>query len=135
MIDIENEVYTKICDDLEARFINISLSGIYTPTPPEFPHVSVVMIDNAAYMGTMDGSGNENHAIVTFEIDIYSNKRIGAKIECKAILEAIDTRLNRLGFTRMMATPTPNTNDATLYRITARYRAVVSADTHLTHRR
>jgi len=48
-------------------------------------------------------------------------------MEAKAILAAVDEVLNGLGFTRLTKTPI-NLDDATKYRVFARYRAVVSTD-------
>lgn len=63
-------------------------------------------------------------AQVMFEINIYSNKADGRKTECKAIAKVIDDVMFRMNFKRMALTPIPNMEDATIYRIVARYRAM-----------
>ena len=57
---------------------------------------------------------------------MYSNKQSGKKAECKAIIALIDKRMEALGFTRTLLNPVPNEEDATVYRMVARYRAIVS---------
>jgi hypothetical protein len=61
-------------------------------------------------------------------LNVYSNKKSGKKSECKAIASLIDDEMAALGFSRSMLQPIPNMDDATIYRMTGRYRAVVSKD-------
>lgn len=68
----------------------------------------------------------ENHAQVLYEVNVYSNKTSGKKTECKAIIALIDSKMEALGFTRTLMNPVPNEEDATVYRMVARYRAIVS---------
>ena len=65
---------------------------------------------------------------MTYEINIYSNKASGKKSECKSIASLIDNEFATLGLSRTMLQPIPNVDDATIYRITGRYRGVVSTD-------
>lgn len=57
-----------------------------------------------------------------FEVNIYSNKAGTKKTECKKIAAAIDKLLFSMNFVRMAMTPVPNLENATIYRIVARYR-------------
>ena len=70
----------------------------------------------------------ENHSTLMYEVNVYSNKKTGKKTECKKIITLVDEAMSALGFTRIMLQPIPNMDDATIYRMTARYRAVVSKD-------
>ncbi len=63
---------------------------------------------------------------VIYEVNVYSNKARGKKSECKEITAFIDTQFQMLGFTRTLLTTVPNEQDATIYRMVARYRAIVS---------
>jgi hypothetical protein len=58
-----------------------------------------------------------------YSVDVYSNKANGSKSECKAILALVDDALIRKGFTRTMKQPV-SLDDATKYRLVARYTAV-----------
>ena len=58
-------------------------------------------------------------------MNAYSNKATTKKSECKAIIAAVDEIMIGLGFTRNTKTPI-NLDEATKYRIFARYTAVVS---------
>lgn len=122
MIDCENEVYTRIAKVLRGKFPGINIAGEYTNTPSSFPHVSITQSDNYTDNGRQDSSMKENMAVVMFEINVYSNKKDGRKTECKNILKEIDNVFYSMNFRRTAMTPVPNMEDATIYRITARYR-------------
>ena len=122
MIDCENEVYTRIARVLREKFPSINIAGEYVQAPSEFPHVSITQSDNSVVSERMTGSAEM--AQVMFEINIYSNKADGRKTECKAIAKVIDDVMFRMNFKRMALTPIPNMEDATIYRIVARYRVM-----------
>ena len=128
MINIENEVFTKVSEKVRNKYPDIYLTGEYVKSPPSFPAGSIVEMDNTVYSTTQTCSGNENHASVMYEVNVYSNKTKGKKTECKEIISLIDEEMTSLGFTRTMLQPIPNMDDATIYRMTARYKAVVSKD-------
>ncbi|MGN1040583.1 MAG: hypothetical protein ACI4QL_04050 [Candidatus Fimimonas sp.] len=122
MIDCENEVYTRIARVLRDKFPGINIAGEYVNAPSSFPHVSITQSDNSVVSEQMTGSAEM--AQVMFEINIYSNKADGRKTECKAIAKVIDDVMFKMNFKRMALTPIPNMEDATIYRIVARYRVM-----------
>ncbi len=125
MIDIENAVFTKVKTDLTSKFAGITVESMTTYSPSKFPFVCIEETDNYSYLSTRDTGSNENHATVVFEVNAYSNRAAKRKSECKAIIAAVDEIMIGLGFTRNTKTPI-NLDDATKYRIFARYTAVVS---------
>lgn len=62
-----------------------------------------------------------------YETEVFSNLTTGKKSECKAIIAYLDSLMQSMGFARIICIPVPN-EDASIYRMLARYRAVVSAD-------
>jgi len=130
VIDIENELFTKLETRLRSEYYpqEISVYGEYVRVPALFPSVIITESDNYVLERTQTGTEVENHAIVVYEINVYSNKEIGKKSECKKIFKIIDEEIGELGFTRIMLNPVPNFEDSTIYRMTGRYRAVVSLD-------
>lgn len=122
MIDCENEVYTRIAEALRAKFQDIHLSGEYVHAPSEFPHVSITQSDSSIVSERT--SGNTEMAQVMFEINIYSNKAEGKKTEYKSIMKVIDDVMFSMNFKRLALTPVPNMEDATIYRLVSRYRAM-----------
>lgn len=128
MIDIENELFTKVATALRAQFSGIFVTGEYVKAPSSFPCVMFVEMDNTPYRRTQTQADMENHATVMYEVNVYSNKTKGKKTECKAIMKVIDDMMLSLGFDRPFLNPIPNLEDATIYRMTARYIAIVSKD-------
>jgi hypothetical protein len=134
MIDVENEIFSKVAESVRTAYPTVFMSGEYVRTPPKFPFVSLVEMSNTAYDRTQSSGGLENHASLMYEVNIYSNKKSGKKSECKAIAILIDNEMATLGFSRTMLQPIPNMDDATIYRMTGRYTAVVSKDKKLYRR-
>ena len=134
MIDIETELFNTVATIVRNAHTGVYVTGSYNPSPSSFPCVSIVEIFNAVYRNTSTNVNEENHAAVTYEVNVYSNKQNGRKAECKAILNTVDVALANLGFTRRMAEPIPNMEDATVYRMLARYRAVVGSDSTIYRR-
>lgn len=128
MIDIENELFTKVATALRAQFSGIFVTGEYVKAPSAFPCVMFVEMDNTPYRRTQTQADMENHATVMYEVNVYSNKTKGKKTECKAIMKVIDDMMLSLGFDRTFLNPIPNLEDGTIYRMTARYIAIVSKD-------
>ena len=127
MIDIENAVFNQVATRVRGVFPDIFMVGEYVNSPASFPAVSLVEMDNATRIETIDSGSNENHANVMYEVNVYSNKTVGKKSECKAIIALIDEEMLAMGFSRSTLTPVPNEYDSTIYRMVARYRAAVSS--------
>lgn len=128
MIDVENQVFQRCADAFRAQYPNGFIAGEYVPQPPKFPAVSVVEMDNTVHAAGRDTANIENFADVMYQIDVYSNLSRGKKVQAKAIVALIDNEMAEMGFTRSFLNPVQNFNDATIYRMTARYRAVVGRD-------
>ena len=129
MIDVENEVFNTVAGRLRTEFSGIFVTGEYVASPSSFPCVSLVEIDNATFRNSLTQDSTENHVAITYEVNIYSNLKTGKKSQCKSIAKVVDEVMARLNFTRMMMEPVPNQNDATIYRMLGRYRAVASEST------
>lgn len=128
MINVENEIFSVVEEAITSKYPDTYVVGEYVKSPASFPCVSIVEMDNVAYDKTQSSENLENHADLTYEVNIYSNKISGKKSECKAIAALIDNELATLGFSRTMLQPIPNGDDATIYRMVGRYRGVVSKE-------
>ncbi len=134
MIDIENEIFTKIATSLRAEFQPINVYGEMVKSPAEFPAVMIEEKDNSIYQRTQDSGNIENHANLMYEINVYSNKQSGKKTQCKDIFKIIDREFAELGFTRTLKEPIPNMEDATIFRMVGRYTAIASNDKRIFRR-
>lgn len=128
MIDVENEVFNDTAVALRAKYNPISVYGERVAEPAVFPSVSIVEKDNYNVERTRTGPTSENHVGVMYEVDVYSNKSVGKKSQSKEVLAVIDTVLSGFGFVRTYSGPIPNANDNTIYRMKARYTAMVSKE-------
>lgn len=124
MIDIENKVFNSIASVLRTEFSGISVYGEYIDVPSSFPCVTIVEDDNYTYQRSQDTSNTEHHANIVYTVNVYSNLTNGKKDQAKKIMDRIDSLMQGMKFTRSMRNQIPNT-DRTIYRITARYNAVV----------
>lgn len=128
MINIENEIFNIVSTKVREKYPKIFMTGEYVKSPSSFPCVSLIEVENQIYRNTRSTESIENHAQVLYEVNVYSNKTGGKRTESKEIISLIDNQMEKLGFTRTMMTPIPNEDNATIYRIVARYGAIVSKD-------
>lgn len=127
MIDIESTVFDTVAKAFTAAYPKGSRYGEEVDTPVSFPCITLIESDNYTYEKSLTDEMREHHANLMYTLNIYSNKTSGAKQECKAILVLLDEKMRSLGFVRTMKAQTKN-QDSKIYRIAARYRAVVSDD-------
>lgn len=128
MIDVENELFTDVYNEVIKEFPGIYMTGEYEIAPSSFPCLYFMEQDNSVRKSTMTGGKVENFADVMYEATAYSNKVPGKKAECKAILQIVDTVMSRRGLRRTMKQTVPNMLDATVCRMVSRYEATVSED-------
>lgn len=133
MIDIESTVFNQVANAFDAAHPNGSRYSEETSSPPRFPCLTLVQTDNYTYEGSLDAEHKEHDAWVVFEVNVYSNKISGAKQECKKVMDLVDKQLQSLNFVRLFCNPTKNA-DQKYFRMTARYRAVVS-ENYILYRR
>ena len=125
MIDIENYMFDNIVKAVLVKYPNCAYYSVEMDSPSSFPCITMEEINNQVYINSMDSSNLENHARITYEINVFSNLDQGKKSQAKDIIDIIDNIMTSNNFTREFYTPTPNI-DRTIYRITARYSGIVS---------
>lgn len=126
MIDVENKVFDTVYNALIAYNEDICVYGQATEVSASFPAVTIWETDNYGYRRTETEASTENHVVVTYEVNVYSNLQNGSKQECKAVLDVADTAMRGMGFRRILRRRVANI-DRTIYRMYARYEAIVSA--------
>lgn len=133
MIDIENAVVNNLILAARSQFASaypgLCVYSVTPEVPESFPCIVVEMLSDITTKGTLEfGKTSENHADVTFQIDVYCNNGDDRKQTAKTIFAFLDTTMQNMGFVRILATPTPNI-DRTIYRITGRYTGRVDEGT------
>jgi len=127
MIDVEPQVYSKVATALRTAHPGINVIGTLEFAPSSFPAVCFEESDNYGYSESADTSSSENHVVVTYDANIFSNAITGCKAEVKAILSTIDSTMNALGFRKITQMPMKQENGIKC-RYLARYQAVVGSD-------
>lgn len=126
MIDIENKVLSVVREAVLTQYPNASVYSEYIDAPESFPCVTVVEDTNYTYVYSKTAAPLEHHAEVQYSVNVFSNLQTGAKLEAKKVLDIADTAMQNIGFWRTMTRQVPNV-DRSIYRLIARYRAVVEA--------
>lgn len=129
MIDIENIVLDRVTKVLRetylAQYPGLTVYAVENPVPESFPCVTVVLTDNYTYQKTLvSNQGRENHAHITFTVNVYTNNAQDRKLVAKDIFNTVDLILQDLCLTRTYASYMPNI-DRTIFRITGRYYGIV----------
>lgn len=127
MLDIESSVFDIVATAFSSKYPNGSRYGEIPQTPASFPCLTLVEADNAVYEDSITAGNVENHSQLMYEVNVFSNKEIGAKQEAKDIMHLVDKTLSSLGFIRQFCEQTRNAENR-IYRMTARYRGVVGRD-------
>ena len=129
MIDIESFLFSRIAGVLRTSYEGIFVSGEYVDSPTKFPTVTIIESDNSVLQKMMTIAPNlENAVSLMYEVNVYTNSVGYKKSEAKDIMETIDNEFSKMGFTRTMCNPVSNLQDATIYRIVARYEGVADKD-------
>ena len=123
MIDVESAVFDYVYPHISPLVPEGCFRSMYVPNPPKFPFATLMEIDNTVDVRHRSTAVTEEYAVITYEANVYAMD----KTECREVMDAMDTALTELGFTRLSMSFIPNLADSTLYRMTARFRA--TADT------
>lgn len=131
MIDISDDVYNLVRTTVDTD----ALCGSDNENiPARFPYVCCVTQDNSTYTETCDSGSIENHCTVMVQIDVYTNDVSGKKDKAKTIIKKIDVAMLDAGFARTLLQPISYLQDATVYRLTSRYDALVDKNKTLYRR-
>ena len=121
MIDVSNRVLSNIKTYVKDTCKNVS--NYSSKSPPSFPAVSVVQIDNQD--ACMDLENSENAVESVIEIQCYSNKNI---TEAKNIINQCCDAMRKMGYVRAYGPKhIENASDANIYRMVARFKRLVAS--------
>jgi len=129
-LSIENEVIDTVTKAIRAVYSTVKIYDDYPDITDTLPCVTINQAEDSTYQPSMTSGNTENHILVAFDINIYTNKSEGKKQEAKAIANTIKTSMSGMGFIRTFNSPLPNPNDISIYRRNMKYSAVVSNDKH-----
>jgi len=125
MIDVEADVFDTVARAIYALSESAYISSRHFIAPPQFPAISIIEKTNLSHTESYDSSGREKASSLTYVIDVYSNSEKKAKQECKKIMKVIADTMNTMNFTRTFCEVSDNVADPNIYRMTARFAALV----------
>lgn len=131
MIDVEIDVFDRIYPSVAPLVAPGGFRSIYVPNPSAFPCATLYEVDNTTYAQFRSSSRTEDYAAITYEANVYALK----KDECRRVMNALDTAMIALGFTRITSTFVPNLADGSIFRYVARYQAVADQNKVIYRRR
>ena len=124
MIDIENLVFDTVYNQLSVLHTSANITAGYEETNAVYPAVIVRQTNSQPYRQSATDDSSENHTRVTFEIDVYSDKKDKGRSECKDILADADAIMQSMKFRRVHMNRPLNV-DRTIWRQYARYEVIV----------
>lgn len=124
MIDIENMVFDKFYTGLIATYPEANITGGYDEEKASSLTVIIREVGNIPLQKTATDACVENHARVTYEIEVETDKMDTGRSLCRKVLSDIDTiaqtmKLRRIHMNR------PINIDRTKWRQYVRYEGIV----------
>lgn len=119
MIDIEADVFNRVYESVAPLVPQGCFKSVYVPNPPKFPFATLMEMDNFTDKANRSSALDEEYAVVTYEANVYATD----KLDCRNVMNALDTEMLRLGFHRLSMQYVPNLADSTIFRYTSRYQA------------
>lgn len=134
MVDIEADIFDRAARAVIGVEPDAFVTSGYVQAPASFPAMMMYEISNITDDSRLDSSKREKSSVVTYQADVYSNLRSGAKQQAREVMSALDSVMLSLNFTRTYMQPMMNSADTSVYRLTARYTAVADENGKLYRR-
>lgn len=125
MIDIESMVFDRVYNALSLLHPEVNITAGYDENIATYPTLIVRQTNNQAYRISATDDSSENHARVTFELEVMSDRANTGRSECKEILMDADEIMQNMKFRRIHLNRPLNVN-RTLWRQYARYEVIVA---------
>lgn len=125
MIDIESKVVDTIFNAVTAIYPNADVTTGYDEKTAIYPCVVIEEMNNDPYRYSVTDNCSENHARITYEVNVYTDNTNTAKTVGKDILKIVDDALQGLKFRRLHRNKPLNLN-RTVFRQYGRWEVIVS---------
>lgn len=127
----DNQIYTKIATAIRTEYPDALVTAESTQTPSKFPCVFIEEIDDAPEKRYETFSNSETNKRSTFEVQVYSDKKSGAKQETKKITSLVKEQFRMVGYRCITDTPVANA-DSTIKRRVSRFTRIIGSGDTLT---
>lgn len=122
MIDIEDSVFNRCVEAIDATGIEASVSASYVNRPAFFPSVQILASDNPIDTRYSDSGSVERVATPVFTVQVYAdNSNHRGREVCKALMAAVNDRLVAMNFNRTSCMFLDNAEDTSITRYVARF--------------
>ena len=132
MIDYEVKIFNRVHASVaplcaKDKFV----SSFITDKITAFPAASLIEIENSTVQRLQSSTPVENFAQLTYQFDVYAT----TKAQCKKVFAAGDAAMMAMNFSRMSGPYTDDSDNEKVFRLMARYEAVIDKDGNLYRRR
>lgn len=121
-----NAIFTKIRAAAIAEVSTTNVTQTYSPTPSKFPTVFAREIGRFTPAQTATMSNAQDIYETTWEVQIFSNLKTGAKEQAYKLMDAVKSAMRGLYFVESMENPIENGTNA-YYILVARFRRIIGS--------
>lgn len=121
-----NAIYTRVRNAVVAVEPTANCTQTYTASPAKFPTVFMREIGRLTPTATITLSNAQDISERSWEVQIFSNVKPGAKEQAYALMDTVKTALRTLYFAEYFESPIDQT-DKNIYCLVARFRRVIGS--------
>ena len=121
-----NAIYTQIRNAVVEEYPSANCTQTYTPSPAKFPTVFAREIGRLTPNGTPTLSNAQDISERSWEVQVLSNIKPGAKEEAYAIMDTVKGALRVLYFVEYFEAPVDQ-QDKNIYCLVARFRRIIGS--------
>ena len=121
-----NAIYTRMRAAVIAAESTASCTQTYAPTPSKFPTVFAREIGHFTPNGTATLSNAQDISERTWEVQIFSNLKSGAKEQAYMLLDAATSAFRSMYFVETFESPLDSTSQS-YYTLIARFRRIIGS--------
>jgi len=121
-----NAIYTRMRAAVLAAESTANCTQTYAPTPSKFPTVFAREIGHFTPNGTATLSNAQDISERTWEVQIFSNLKSGAKEQAYALLDAVKSAFRSMYFVETFESPLDSTSQS-YYTLIARFRRIIGS--------
>ena len=121
-----NAIFTEIRSAAIAEVSTANCTQTYAATPTKFPTVFAREIGRFTPQETATMSNAQNIYETTWEVQIFSNLKTGAKEQAYALMDAVKSAMRSLYFVETFENPLENGNN-NYYTLVARFRRIIGS--------
>lgn len=121
-----NAIFTRIYTAVKAIVSNANVTQTYTAAPSVFPTVFAREIGRLTPIGTPTFSNKQEISETTWEVQVFSNLKTGAKEQAYKLMDGVKGALRQLYFVETFESPLEQT-DKSVYCLVARFRRIIGS--------